>query len=91
MITRISGAWPNAGAAVTVENAEALQDIIRNKVTSYGLDRSMEIPTTGTGAVESSPKTIGVNDYANANLGDFVSFLDNFHQVNLDDVQNFEG
>ena len=51
----------------------------------------MDIPTTGTGAVESAPKTIGGKDYANANLGNFVSFLDKIHQVNLDDVRNFEG
>ena len=51
----------------------------------------MEIPTTGTGAVESTPKTIGGKDYLNANLGDFVSFLNKIHQFNLDNVQNFEG
>ena len=51
----------------------------------------MDIPTTGTGAVESAPKTIGGKDYANANLGNFVSFLDKIHQVNLDDVRNFNG
>ena len=90
-ITRMSGAWPNAEVTVTVANAEALPDLIRDKVTSYGLYRSMENPTKGTGAVESAPMTIGGKDYANANLGDFVSFLDKIHQVNLDDVQNFEG
>ena len=90
MITRMSGAWPKAGVAVTVANAEALQDLVRDKVTLYGLDRSMEIPTTGMGAVESAPKTIGVKYYVNANLGNFVSFLDKIHQVNLDDVRNFE-
>ena len=51
----------------------------------------MGIPTTGTGAVESTPKTIGGKDYANVNLGNFVSFLDNIHQVNLVDVRNFKG
>ena len=83
------GAWPKAGVAVTVKNAEALQYLIQDKVTLYGLDRSMDIPTTGTGSVESPPKTIGGKDYANANLGNFVSFLDKIHQVNLDDVRNF--
>ena len=43
------------------------------------------------GAVESSPKTIGGEDYTNANLGNFVSFLDRIHQVNLVNVRNFEG
>ena len=70
------GAWPKAGVAVTVANVEALQEITRDKVTSYGLDRSMDIPTIGTGAVESAPKTIGEKYYANANLGKFVSFID---------------
>ena len=51
----------------------------------------MDIPTTGTVAVESAPKTFGGKDYANANLGNFVSFLDKIRQVNLDDVRNFEG
>ena len=37
-ITRMPGAWPKAGFAVTVANVEALQDLIRDKVTSYGLD-----------------------------------------------------
>ena len=62
-ITRMPGAWPKAGVAVTVANTEALQDLIRYKVASYGLDRSMYIPTTGTGEVESSPKTIGGQNY----------------------------
>ena len=61
-VTRIPVAWPKAGVDVTLANAEALQDLIRDKVTSYSLDRIMEIPTTGTGAVESAPKTIGGND-----------------------------
>ena len=90
-ITRMPGAWPKAGVAVTVANAEALQDLIRDKVALYGLDRSMDIPTTGTGAVESAPKTIGGKDYANAKLGKFVSFLDKIHQVNLVNVWSFEG
>ena len=72
-ITRMSGTCPKAGVSVTVENAGALQYLIRDKVTSYGLNRSMDILTTGTGAVEFAPKTIGGKDYANANLGNFVS------------------
>ena len=88
-ITRMPGACPKAGVAVTVANAEALQDLIRDKFTSYSLDRSMDTPTTGTGAVESTPKTIGGKDYANSNLGNFISLLDKIHQVNLVDVRNF--
>ena len=90
-ITRMPGAWTKAGVAVTVANTEALQDLIQDKVASYGLERLMYIPTTGTGAVESAPKTIGGKDYANANLGNLVSFLDKIHMVTLVDVQNFEG
>ena len=90
-ITRMPGAWPKAGVAVTVENSEALQDLIRDKVALYGLDRSMNIPTTGTVAVEFAPKKIGGKDYTNANLGNFVSFLDKIHQVTLVNVRSFEG
>ena len=54
-ITRIPGAWPKAGVAVTAANAKALQYLIRDKVASYGLNRLMDTPTTGTGAVESAP------------------------------------
>ena len=68
----------------------SLQDLIRDKVTPYGLDRSMYIPTTGTGAVVPAPKNIGGKDYENANLGNFVSFLDKIHQVNLVDVRSFK-
>ena len=42
-ITRKPGAWPKAGVAVTVANEESLQDLIRDKVTSYGLDCSMDM------------------------------------------------
>ena len=90
-ITRMPGAWTKAGVDVTVANAEALQDMIRDKVASYDLDRSVDITTTGTGAVESAPKTTGGKDYANANLGNFVSFLEKIHQVTLVDVRSFEG
>ena len=51
----------------------------------------MGIPTTGAGAVGSAPKTIGGKDYTNANLGNFVIFLDKIHQVNPGDVRNFKG
>ena len=85
------GARPKAGVTVTVANVKALQDLIRYKVTLYGLNRSTDIPTTGTGAVESAPKTIGGKDYVNSNLGNFASFFDKIHQVNLVDVRNFEG
>ena len=47
-ITRIPGAWPKAGFAVTKANTVALQDLIRDKVASYGLNRSMDILTSGT-------------------------------------------
>ena len=89
-ITRMPGAWPKSGVAVTVANEEALRDLIRDKVALYGLDRLVGIPTTGTGAVESVPKIIGGKDYANANLGNFVSFLYNIHQVTLVDVWSFK-
>ena len=85
------GSWPKAGVAVIVANTEALQNLIWDKVASYGLDRLMDIPTTGAGAVESAPEMIGSKDYANANLGNFVSFLDKIHQVTLVDVQSIEG
>ena len=38
-IKTMSGAWPKAGVAVTVAKAEALQDLIRDKFASYGLNR----------------------------------------------------
>ena len=90
-ITRMPGAWPKSGVAVAVANAEDLQDLIRDKVASYGLDRPMYIPMTGTGEVESAPKTIFGKDYVNANLGNFVSFLDKIHQVTLVNVRSFKG
>ena len=37
------------------------------------------------------PKTIVGKYYVNSNLGNFVSFLDKIHQVNLVDVRHFEG
>ena len=89
IITRMPGNWTKALVAITVANEEALQDLIRDKVASYDLDRSMDMPTNGTGAVESAPKTIGGKDYANDNLGNFVSFLDKIHQVTLVDVRSF--
>ena len=91
IITRMPGAWPKAGVDVIVANAEALQYLIRDKVASYGLYHLMDIPTTGTGAVESAPKTIGGKDYENSNLGNFVSLPGKIHQVTLVDVQSFEG
>ena len=85
------GAWPKAGVDVTAANAESLNDLIRDKVTSYGLDRSMDISRIGMGAVKSAPRTISGKDYANANLENFISFLDKIHQVNLVDFQSFKG
>ena len=68
-ITNIYGTWPKAGVVVTVANVEALQYLIRDKVALYGLERSMDIPTTRKGAVESAPKMFGGKDCANAKKG----------------------
>ena len=51
----------------------------------------MVIATTGTGEVESAPKIIGGKDCVNANLGNFVRFVDKIHQVTLVDIRSFEG
>ena len=83
--------WPKKGVSCTVQNAEKLQDLFRDKVASYGLDRSMEIPTTGTGAVANAPKMSGGSAYANADLGTFLNLLDKVHQVNIDQIRAFEG
>ena len=41
-ITRMPGSWTKAGVDVTVANAEALQELIRDNVASYNLDRSID-------------------------------------------------
>ena len=51
----------------------------------------MDISRIGMGAVKSAPRTISGKDYANANLENFISFLDKIHQVNLVDFQSFKG
>ena len=51
----------------------------------------MNIPTSMTGAVHTTPKSIVGADHCNAELGDYINILTSYHQMSLDQVRAFFG
>ena len=49
----------------------------------------MNVPTSGTGALETASRTFEGKEYHNVNLNDYVNILKEPHKLILEDVRNF--
>ena len=49
----------------TTDNSEAIADIFKDWANQFGFDPIINVPSSGTGAVESNPRIIAGVDYCN--------------------------
>ena len=76
---------------MTVANIETILDLFTDWDNQYGFDYIINVPTTGTGRVESQARTlVGIN-YHNADLGNLKNVLKDIHALTTDHVRAYSG
>ena len=56
--------------SATVEHANTILDLFKDRSVQFGLNNIMNIPTSGTGEVEAAPQTIVGVDHWNEDVSD---------------------
>ena len=74
-----------------VENAKNMMELFKDWQTQFGLYPLLMVPTTGTGAIKSIPRTIYGEDCWYADITDFKSVIVNIHELSLDQVRAWYG
>ena len=77
--------------AVNVDNADTIMDLFKDRRTQFGFDVIMNVPTSGSGAYDASPRSIAGTDFWNADLSDHKSLLVDLHTLTIDQVKAFSG
>ena len=62
--------------SVSVDTAEILMDLFKDRQTQFGLDPIMMVPTSGAGTIAAVPRSVAGVDYWSADLKDCKKYLD---------------
>ena len=56
--------------SLTTKHLEVLADLFKDRAGKFGLNPIVMVPTSGTSALQTAPRTIEDKEYYNVNLGD---------------------
>ena len=87
MVTQKEEGWKLL--SLTTENSEVLADLFKDRAGQFGLDPIVMVPTSGTGAISTVPRTIEGKEYHNVDLLGHINILKEPHKLTLDDVRKF--
>ena len=87
MVTHKEEGWKHL--SLSTENSEVLADLFKDRAGKFGLDPIVMVPTSGTGAVQTVPRTIKGKEYHNVHLRDYANILTEPHKLTLEDVRKF--
>ena len=91
LVTKTTEGWKKESTSATVDHADKVLDLFKDRAVQFGLDNIMNVPTSGTGKVENNPRLILGKDQWNAELGTYINVLTSYHQLTLDQVRAFSG
>ena len=75
LTTKTFEGWKKDGSYATVKQAKKILDLFKDSSVQFGLDNIMNIPTSGTGAVHATSKTIvGIYQW-NVDVRDYINIL----------------
>jgi len=89
IITKMIGGWKLL--SVSVENADRLMDLLKDRKTQFGLDPICTVPTSGTGNTYPTSRTIAGVEYHKSDLQDHFELLKDIHTLTLSHVRAFSG
>ena len=89
LITKMMTGWKLL--PISVENADRLMDLFKDRKVQFGLDLICTVPTSGTGNAYPSPRTIAGAEYQNTDLKEHFELLKDIHILTLSHVRAFSG
>ena len=89
MMTKITEGWKQLSC--TVDTADQLMDLFKDRQTHFGLDILLRVPTTGNGRPQTNPRTLAGVEHWDADLQDFKNLLVDIHSVSLLQVRSWSG
>ena len=69
--------------------SEAIADLFKDHTGQFGFDLIINVPSSGTGAVEANPRIFASVEYCNMDLDDTINILNDPHKLTLKTVREY--
>ena len=89
LVTKKTKGWKPT--ALTTANADIFVGLFKERMTQFGLNAIINIPTLATGAVDLNQITISGDDFWKVNLGDIFNLLLQPRNITLNQVREYLG
>ena len=89
IMTKVTDGWTLV--ACTVDSADLLMDLFKDRQTVFGLDVLLRVPTLGLGRPSANPRTLVGVDHWDADLSEYKNILVDIHSVTLLQVRCWSG
>ena len=73
MVTAREEGWKPL--SLTKDNSEAIVVLFKDRAGQFGFDPIINVPSSGTGAVEANPRIVADVDYCNIYLDNTINIL----------------
>ena len=87
MVTAREEGWKPL--SLTTDNSEAIADLFNDWAGQFGFNPIINVPSSGTGAVEENPRIVAGVDYCNMDLDDTINILKEPHKLTLKTVKEY--
>jgi hypothetical protein len=89
IMTKMQDGWKQLSC--TVDSADQLMDLFKDRQTQFGLDILLGVPTAGNGRLQNVPRMFAGTEHWDADLRDFKNILVDIHSVSLPQVRAWSG
>ena len=80
MVTEREEGWNPL--SLTTDNSKAIADLFKDRAGQFGFDLIINVPLSGTGAVEANPRIVAGVDYCNMDIDDTINNFERAAQTN---------
>ena len=87
MVTAREEGWKSL--SLTPDNFESTVDLFKDRAGQFGFDPIINVPSSGTGAVEANPHIVADVDYYNMDLDNTINILKEPHKLHLKTVREY--
>ena len=81
IMTKVQDGWKPVSC--TVDSADVLMDLFKDRQTNFGLDVLLQVPTAGNGRLQNAPRMLTGVEHWSADIREFKNLLFDIHSVSL--------
>ena len=87
MVTAREEGWKPL--SLTTDKSEAIADLFKDRAGQFGIDLIINVPSSGTGAVEVNPRIVAGVDCCNMDIDNTINILKEPHKLTLKTVREY--